>query len=129
VRPGTYAWVRMILDPRTTRAEVPPELSGMTPVGRPSRGADVTWRMAAAPAGPGYILVGDACAVLDPAASHGILRALVSGMFAARATTAELTGRSPRGRAAGEYRTLMTEWFRHDVVRLGSLYQVFGSWR
>ena len=33
-------------------------------------------------AGSGYFLCGDAAAVMDPAASHGVLNALMSGMLA-----------------------------------------------
>jgi len=47
------------------------------------RGADVTWRLVPECAGPGYFLCGDAAAVLDPAASSGVARALSSGMKAA----------------------------------------------
>jgi flavin-dependent dehydrogenase len=47
------------------------------------RGADVTWRIISPAAGPGFFLVGDAVAVLDPASSHGVLKALMTGMMAA----------------------------------------------
>jgi flavin-dependent dehydrogenase len=47
------------------------------------RGADVTWRFVPECAGDGYFLCGDAAAVLDPAASSGVARALVSGLKAA----------------------------------------------
>jgi flavin-dependent dehydrogenase len=47
------------------------------------RGADVTWRLVPECAGAGYFLCGDAAAVLDPAASSGVARALSSGMKAA----------------------------------------------
>lgn len=47
------------------------------------RGADVTWRFVPECAGDGYFLCGDAAAVLDPAASSGVARALASGLKAA----------------------------------------------
>jgi hypothetical protein len=47
------------------------------------RGADVTWRLVPECAGAGYYLCGDAAAVLDPAASSGVARALASGLKAA----------------------------------------------
>ena len=47
------------------------------------RGADVTWRFVPECAGAGYFLCGDAAAVLDPAASSGVARAMASGLKAA----------------------------------------------
>ena len=47
------------------------------------RGADVTWRFVPECAGTGYFLCGDAAAVLDPAASSGVARAMASGLKAA----------------------------------------------
>lgn len=38
--------------------------------------------MARAVAGPGWFLAGDAAAVLDPASSHGVLRAVLTGFRA-----------------------------------------------
>lgn len=65
-------------------AEAPEVLKHLTPRG-PVRGAEVSWRLAAAPMGPGYVLAGDAAAIVDPASSHGVLKALMSGMQAAQA--------------------------------------------
>ena len=41
-----------------------------------------TWRMAERMAGAGWFIVGDAAATLDPTSSHGVLKALLSGMTA-----------------------------------------------
>jgi flavin-dependent dehydrogenase len=77
------AWARLnFLVGGAVRLEKPPLLNGFDTVGR-ERGADVTWRTVAAHAGHGYFRVGDASAVLDPAASHGVLRALLTGIAAA----------------------------------------------
>ena len=77
------AWARLnFLVGGTARLEKPSMLNGFDEVGR-ERGADVTWRTAAAHAGNGYFRVGDAGAVFDPAASHGVLRALITGIAAA----------------------------------------------
>ena len=46
------------------------------------RGADVTWRVVREAAGPGYFLCGDAAATLDPSASSGVARALMTGIKA-----------------------------------------------
>ncbi|MBA4535538.1 hypothetical protein H1196_23700 [Brevibacillus halotolerans] len=46
-------------------------------------GADMTWRVITQLGGPGgYFLIGDAATVLDPASSHGVLKAVMSGMMA-----------------------------------------------
>ena len=128
VGPATYAWVRLPLDSAQPWGQVPQEFSHLVPRSRP-RGANVTWRMAAAPAGPGYMLVGDASAVLDPAASHGVLKALMSGVIAARATANVLHGHAGENEAATAYRRWTTGWFRNDMERLDSQYQIFPSWR
>lgn len=65
-------------------AKAPDPLKHLAPLG-PVRGADVSWRLCDAPMGLGYVLVGDAAALLDPASSHGVLKALMSGMQAAQA--------------------------------------------
>lgn len=82
VAPSLYQWTRLALQ----SARFPPPwrltaFSGLTDTG-PVRGADVTWRMAAQTAGPGFFLVGDAACVLDPASSPGVLKAMMSGMMA-----------------------------------------------
>jgi len=46
------------------------------------QGLDLTWRRHRACAGPGYFLLGDAAALLDPSSSNGVLRALMSAIFA-----------------------------------------------
>jgi flavin-dependent dehydrogenase len=57
-----------------------------------SHGADVTWRALVRPSGIGYYVIGDAAAVLDPACSHGLLKALMSGMLTARCIVQSLQG-------------------------------------
>jgi flavin-dependent dehydrogenase len=98
-----------------------------TPARRP-RGADVTWRCAERAAGPGWFLVGDAAAVVDPTASHGVLRALMSGAVAARAIADRASGRVTEDQAAARYTRWVTDWFHHDVARLHELYRLFPAW-
>src|SRR5262249_43132228 len=82
VRPQIYQWTRLNFDGHRPRPGwLPAELTGLEPC-QPTRGADVTWRMPSCPAGLGYFLAGDAAAVLDPASSHGVLKALMTGMMA-----------------------------------------------
>ena len=83
IAPELHHWTRLSFDGRDADGtSSPAALAGLEAVGRP-RGADVSWRMVERPAGPGYVYVGEAVCVLDPAASHGVLKALMSGMMAA----------------------------------------------
>lgn len=87
------------------------------------RSADVTWRMAKTVAGPGYFLAGDAAAVLDPSSSHGVLRAIMSGMMAAYFVIRHLcVGRAAKGSAVA-YQDWLTSWFRHDIREMSRAYR------
>lgn len=122
VRPQTYGWTRLNFDNARPEANWrPAELGGTTPVG-PLRGADVTWQAADRPAGRGYFLVGDAAASLDPASSHGVLKALMSGIFAGHLAAHVLRGEVPEEVAAGRYSDWIRDWFDRDVTRLNELY-------
>ena len=144
VRPGLYQWTRLTLPedaavgplraeiagrpPRANadgrRADDPPaEFERLTPRG-PARGADVTWRVVMRPAGAGYFLVGDAAAVLDPASSHGVLKALMTGIMAAH-SIGRIAGGADESRVADSYRDRVHAWFEHDVAELEKLYVVF----
>ena len=121
IAPGQIHWTRLVFDPASTAREPPGELTGMPALG-PVRGADVTWRCVPDCAGAGYFLVGDAAALLDPVSSHGVLRALMSGMMAAHAAVQVGSGAVPEGSATAQYRTWVTSWFEQDVRRLRELY-------
>ncbi|MGE0442649.1 MAG: NAD(P)/FAD-dependent oxidoreductase [Gemmatimonadales bacterium] len=106
-----WHWSRLALDGRRAeRGWQPARLAGLTPVG-PSRGADVTWRMVPAAGGPGWLAAGDAGAVLDPASSHGVLRALLSGAQAG--VLAATAGSTDARERFGAY----DAWFRQGVTR------------
>lgn len=122
VRPDTCAWTRLNFDNgRPAVGWLPDELAGLTPDG-PIRGADVTWQIADQPAGPGYVLVGDAAATLDPAASHGVLKALMSGIYAGHLVSQVWHGAIPAAVAADEYSRWTRDWFARDIARLTELY-------
>lgn len=89
---------------------------------RRARGADVTWRMVTRPAGPGYYLAGDAAAVLDPASSHGVLRAIMSGMMAGYLISQTFKGACSEQRATLEYHRWLADWFNTDVHRVRQMY-------
>ncbi len=112
VRPGIYQWTQL---PFGDPALLPP-LDG-EPLGK-SRTADVTWRFVGVPAGPGYFIIGDAASVLDPASSHGVLRALMTGVFAGHLIARG--GSEPL--AATRYCEWLRDWFDHDLAALVQLY-------
>lgn len=86
------------------------------------RGADVSWRCVKRCAGPGYFLVGDAACVLDPAASHGVLKALMSGIFAAHLICNVSDNQSNSECIYDLYSDWIYDWFNRDVERLRSYY-------
>jgi len=125
VRPGVRQWTRLTLDGRPVPTGwLPPELRERAPVGR-VRGADVTWRRVAAPAGPGYFMVGDAAAVLDPASSHGVLKAFMSGIMAGHAVARASSGALPWPVALAGYSDWVRRWFEHDAAQLRERYRRF----
>src|ERR1700745_1665220 len=101
VRPNIYQWVRVPLkEPRPPSAWGPAEFDGLRPMGQ-RRGIDVSSTIINPTAGPGYFLAGDAASIVDPLSSHGVLKALISGMKAAHHSAAVLRyGVSPRAAAS-----------------------------
>jgi flavin-dependent dehydrogenase len=90
------------------------------------RGANVTWRVVEECAGPGYFLAGDAAGVLDPATSHGVLRAIMSGMLAADLIAQISRRQASESHAAAAYRSSISDWFQKDATRLRELYAQMG---
>ena len=122
VREDLVQWTHLRHDNERPAADwLPSELKGMRAVG-PINGADVTWRIAEHPAGPGYFLTGDAAAILDPASSHGVLKALMSGIQAGYLSHKVLSEFAPSVEAETAFREWMKSWFHHDVSRLSELY-------
>ena len=123
VRESTFAWTHHDFgNRRPVDGWVPDCLQGTTPTG-PNRSHDVTWRLSSRPAGPGYFLVGDAAANLDPASSHGVLEALMSGLLAGYQIVANLGGDISSEQAAARYTTTVREWFHNDRTQLSDFYQ------
>lgn len=121
VRPRIYQWTRVRFG-RTDAGSGPPgELAGLTQVG-PVRGADVTWRVADRTAGPGWFMVGDAAATLDPTSSHGVLKGLMTGMMAAHLGAASLRGDAPPDESAAAYHEWISRWFAADARQLRTFY-------
>ena len=123
VRPHTYQWTRLSFDGLPPDpAWMPDEFRGLAPRG-PSRGADVTWRMAERAADAGWFMVGDAAAILDPTSSHGVLKAIVSGIMAGHLIAAVIKGMAPANEAAAAYRQWLAGWFAADAERMSQFYR------
>ena len=122
VRQEVYQWTRLFFTPsRLGPGWLPPELRHLRPIGC-TRAADVSWSAVDRPAGPGYFLVGDAATVLDPLSSHGVLRALLSGLAVGHLIT-EILGRCRFETEFGEsYTRMLRDWFTVDVAALEHIY-------
>ncbi|WP_327266287.1 tryptophan 7-halogenase [Streptomyces sp. NBC_01232] len=129
VGPARYQWMRLDLVPEQRRrppAGPPPEFAGLRPEGA-ARAADVSWRLCPRAAGPGWFVVGDAGALLDPSSSHGVLRALLSGWTAGSLTAAVADRTLEPEQAAGTYRNWLHEGAERDMAHLSSRYAELGA--
>src|SRR5215207_289331 len=123
IAPGRYHWTRLSLSEDDPLRDRPPRaFAQLTPVSR-TRGANVTWRIVSQPAGPGYVCVGDAAAVLDPASSHGVLKGLMSGMMAVHVIAQAESGTASITAATEAYSAWLREWFRADTRELRRMYR------
>jgi flavin-dependent dehydrogenase len=126
VGPSLYQWIRVTaIDERPDAAWLPDELGGLEPLG-PSRGADVTWRIADRVTSSGWFMVGDAAAVLDPTSSHGVLKAMLSGIAAAHLIDGVIAGTLPPTSAAATYQSWLNGWFANDAAHLSAFYRDIG---
>ena len=122
IRQSAFAWTHLDFQNQSPAdGWLPASLQGTIPTG-PTRSHDVTWRLSSRPAGPGYFLVGDAAANLDPASSHGLLEALMSGLLAGYQVVANLGGDISTEQAAARYTTTIRDWFHHDRSELTDFY-------
>jgi flavin-dependent dehydrogenase len=122
VRSKLYQWTRVSFEGPPGCDWTPPYLFALTPRAR-SRGADVTWRMASKAAGPGWFMVGDAAATLDPTSSRGVLKAIMSGMTAGHLIVAVLDGRTPAEATAAAYHEWLAAWYSIDAANLAKFYR------
>ena len=127
VRQDLLAWVSLRFDSSDPGPKwIPEELQEMQSA-HSSRGADVTWRIAEQLSGPGWFLLGDAASVLDPAASHGVLRALMSGMKAANLIIQCERNQANFTTCSTRYSEWIQAWYSNDRHRLKALYQTLVS--
>jgi flavin-dependent dehydrogenase len=117
------AWTRLDLasGPSRPRHGVPKRLQRFEQ-GGPPRGADVTWRCVSEQAGAGYFRVGDAGAVLDPISSHGVLRALLTGITAAYHIFRVSRSGAAEHDEIVRFNGWANDWFLRDVARLKQMY-------
>jgi flavin-dependent dehydrogenase len=126
IRPSLYQWVRLPLQgARPPNDWRPVEFSGLRPM-QQRRCIDVSWTIANPTAGPGYFLTGDAASVVDPLSSHGILKAVMSGMKAAHHSAAVLRCAVSPDAAANAYHPWLARWFFQDHSRLDEFYRAIG---
>ncbi|MCU1246995.1 MAG: flavin-dependent dehydrogenase [Edaphobacter sp.] len=119
VRPNLYQWISVKSGGNKQSLDnVPTELGELREVG-PVRGADVTWRLVLRSASSRHFLVGDAAAVLDPSSSHGIIKALSSGILAATCIGKILRNRAGNTHHIVEgYVAWQRNWFLRDIRQL-----------
>lgn len=127
VRPNIYQWVRLPLQvARPPNEWCPVKFDGLRSMGR-RRGIDVSSSIANPTAGPGYFRAGDAASIVELLSSHGILKALMSGMKAAHHSATVLRyGVNPLA-VASLYHDWLAGWFRQDRSGLGELYRAIGG--
>ncbi len=117
---GCYGWVKMLFPGAGGRPPTAPIREGIQ-LG-PIRGSDVTWRLLPDSAGPGYFLLGDAASVFDPTSSHGVLRALLSGMKAAYLLDLALRQVVDETHVIDVYRIWWLALFEREVANMRNLY-------
>jgi flavin-dependent dehydrogenase len=123
ILPRRYQWTRLSFNGNPCRNWLPQEFAGLKPMGRSPQVADVTWRWVESAAGFGYFLVGDAAAVIDPASSHGVLKAIMSGMMAGHLIKLISEDIELEPQAIQQYCQWVYSTFYKDVEKLNHLYR------
>jgi len=88
------------------------------PAGAIPAGVDLTWQFRPACAGPGFFLIGDAAATLDPSSSHGVLRALMSGIMCGHLVAGHRYMGVAEKRIVESYRAWLCTQFEYEEMRL-----------
>jgi len=123
VRPNLYHWTRLVTPSTLQRAGAPPEFAGLESLGR-SKGADVTWRHLESSAGPGYFVAGDAATVTDPSSSHGVLRAIMSGILAGHLVLKNMFRNESAQALSAEYQQFLQSSFDFDWTHASKLFHL-----
>lgn len=122
VQPNLYQWTRLLFGEQQIPRQWLPEEFQQLKIHEKIRGADVTWRVVSLPAGDNFFMVGDAAMVLDPASSHGVLKAIMSAMMAAHLIVSEISNKITEKQAILHYSQWIKKWFESDIEQLSKLY-------
>ncbi len=124
VKDNQTAWVRLDLDEHRKMDNnwIPPKLRDGRSTGT-RKAVDVTWRIAGQCSIGNCFLVGDASFVLDPGSSHGVLKAIMSGMMAAHLM--EQTGTHSMAKVHQHYNSWVRNQFNHDIEKLMEMYEKY----
>jgi flavin-dependent dehydrogenase len=118
VHKNLYQWIGLHYTQRRQGfLATPHPFETLKKVGR-SCGADVTWTLVQNSASSSHFLVGDAAAVLDPSSSHGILRALSSGILAANCIKKVFRNYQDGVAAVAGYEVWHRKWFLEDAMHM-----------
>lgn len=112
----TRHWCR--LSNRRIKKQYKPEsLAGHSVLGA-IKGYDASWQSISPVAGQGYFIVGDAAYRLDPSSSHGVLKAMMSGVYVAHLMMKEKQGIIKKDIAGQIYQAYIRDALQHDVRHL-----------
>ena len=126
LEPDNCAWVQLSIDPGLLRPQQRPAALRDCAARGPVRGMDVSWRLMEQVAGRGFLVAGDAACVIDPAASHGILKALMSGIMAAHCIAQVESGAVSESAAIAHYQSWLRQAFEGDAQTLLGHYRELG---
>lgn len=117
-----YQWTRLsFVAEKIPKDWLPNEFQGLT-IHQRMRASDVSWRIVSQSAGSGYFIIGDAAMILDPTSSHGVLKAIMSGIWVSHAIASEFLGNITELQGIEQYCLWIHNWFQHDVKNLTKLY-------
>lgn len=121
IKENLTAWVRLNLgkQEKVDIGWVPEDLNDGEPIGK-RKAVDVTWRIAGTCCKGNCFLAGDAAFVLDPGSSHGVLKAITSGIMAAHLISTALPDDFLK--VQEYYNQWMKQQFLADSAKLKELY-------
>ena len=121
VKDNLTSWVRLdlVAHRKIDPCWVPRVLRDGQPISE-RKAVDVTWRRAKTFAKYNCFLAGDAAFILDPGSSHGVLKAIMSGMMIAYLINE--SNNSTKLHIMNYYNEWVTEQFNNDLKRLKELY-------
>ena len=127
VADNLYQWTRLSFNgEKPSLSALPDKLKKLSLMGK-LKCSDVSWRMVKQPAGQGYFITGDASVIMDPASSHGLLRALMTGIKSADLIANVIYQTCDENVAIHEYTRWLQEWCFHDLQSLHKLYLDIGQ--